>query len=63
MRKTYSRYSDQLDMETIDLAHAFTVFEPEERPRFTGILDARGQKIMVTEKIDQIGFIRKPFDS
>lgn len=54
---THARYSDQLDCETIDVAHAYTVFEKETITRKTGILDKDGKPILVTEGPDPIGFI------
>lgn len=56
-------HSSQLDEEIVSLHHAHTVFEPEPYTRDTGLLDQDGNSILVTETIDQIGFIRTSEES
>ena len=37
---------------------ARTVYEPDDTPYETGILDAQGNKIFAAIRMDQIGFVR-----
>lgn len=55
---TQSRWSDQLKGEAIDIGIAHTVHEPDETPRFTGLLDADGYRIMRLGGLEPVGFIR-----
>ena len=35
-----------------------TVFEPDNTPQDTGLLDAHGNRLMAVSELDPIGFIR-----
>lgn len=57
---TRSRYIAELDMDTVDVGQAMTVFEtvyPASRP--IGLLDASGAPLFVEECMEQIGFIHR----
>lgn len=40
------------------MVERLTVFEPDDAPYDTGLLDASGHKIMGFDYIDEIGFVR-----
>ena len=50
------RYSEQLGGETQD--HPVTVYEPDDTPRYTGLLDAQGNDLYAVEQRNPIGFRR-----
>lgn len=56
---TKARWSEQIEDEVHDSTFAFTVFEPENEPYDTGLVDKRGLPIMAINRIGKIGFIQK----
>lgn len=56
---TRSRYIAELDMDTVDVGQAWTVFEPIYVSHPIGILDASGKPLFAEESMEQIGFIHR----